>query len=251
MRLCTILLFASFAFVSCGPGLHLFNAANPPCLTKRNSGAANVYIGGKQLELQGAFSPVNQLGIMGNASFGFGRSVETKLFEGSIGFYNHLSDYLHTELYLGGGYGERRYNGPSENMPFSTADFFDFSAYYSKFFVQPAIFSKKDRKEFVASVQIGGFFFRSITFKEKFAAHANNTVPDVVVMKNDAPVLVSLQPALTFKFGANKVKFVTQVSSNFFVDDGTTLPEITKYIPLSQQWLQITLGLQIRFGKID
>jgi hypothetical protein len=132
-----IMLCCAVALSSCTTRLYVPNAVNAPLLAERGEVKINL----TQNDLQFAFSPANNVGIIAN---GFFMTRTTKnnyqhrgaMFEAGVGYYTTTSTKLSFEGFVGAGYGNvyKQETVQDANDNDVTASF---NATAMKFFIQP------------------------------------------------------------------------------------------------------------------
>jgi hypothetical protein len=194
-KLVILILFA-FLSSSCHI-LYLPNQINAPILSDKGDFSGNVSIGLSNFNLQTAYSPVQNMGLMLNYAGGktssFDNSSNTNtynFFELGLGYYLPLNTNLLFDFYGGFGLGEAYTYDDSFDAPTSV------TGKYSRLFVQP-----------------------SITISSSEAFNANFAVRPVLVFMNkttgtNAPIPTTtlfFEPVVTLKYGWKYIKIINQL----------------------------------------
>lgn len=245
----------SLILISCGPSLHVFNSANAPCLSKPLETKGNVYIGNDHSEFQLAFSPANHFGFMANyySAYPSSQSKRTKLIEGAAGYYLPLTDEWNFDAYVGGGYGERAFNGiPEANGISNNQNTYHIQTYYGKFYIQPCVFLKRPKFEFGFSLQAAWYNFSNVHYYVLKPASDKYPYDQTFTFNYSNTPLININPALTFKFGFRNVKFISQVASNMrptnpFYSNITTIGQT----PFNSRLIELNFGIQFSFEGIE
>jgi len=110
-------LFLIVLLQSCAvESVYLSNSTNTPNLTNKFDGNANALLGLNHAELQGAFSPIKNLGIFFNGYKAIQNS--SQLMDFALGYYHQISKTnIYYDIYAGVGFGQRVYLGsPWDNL---------------------------------------------------------------------------------------------------------------------------------------
>lgn len=193
IRKYSALLIVLFFFSSCHL-LYLPNNVHVPMLSQSGDFSANIGTGSSYTNLQAAYSPTTNLGVMMNLSFGGSADENTSnenkfgFGEIGIGYYNPLSKAFLFDFYGGYGVGLSETYENSLNVPTTV------NGMYSRLFLQP-----------------------SITLSAKDVLDLNFAIrPTLIFMKTNSNVQVSnvglfVEPALTLKYGWKHFKIINQV----------------------------------------
>lgn len=119
-------------FTSCAP-IYYPNRLNAPMIKEKGAFNVEGSVGFTGFDLQGAYSPKENIGLMANFStIGGSSSHNHTFFEAGAGYYNSLGTKGLFEVYGGGGYGQAK--GSTFDFPESTL-----SGSYYRLFIQPSI----------------------------------------------------------------------------------------------------------------
>ena len=256
----------AFTFQSCRyPSIFLSNTTNVPNLSQKKDGNVSAYLGLDHVELQGAYSPKNRLGLFVNSYTTYGTFLTNTntgiedpsvFFEAASGYYQLIKESLwFFDLYGGVGYGHRSFKGANDpyDMTGQIHQEDNIRTVYGKVFFQSSIFYKVPGFQFTLSNQIGGLFFNVMDITEG----GTNGYP-LIFHKNYSPFSVlNDNIALTFKMGRRNCKFILQLTANIAPDapfSGSPFDfgysEIFGYQGLyfNSRPLGINIGLQYTFG---
>jgi len=219
--------------------MYIPNTENVPLMTEKGDVKINI----STTNVQASYAVTDNIAVMAN---GYRRqstwsdasdSIDSWeytsnrfLAEGGIGYYKVISENFIFETYGGGGFGQVGF------------DYFDvdydiennFSANFSRFFVQPNIGYKNDFFEFAISSRISGLKFSGIK--------TNYSLDDLIdseVYQIDAPIYFFFEPAITFRLGYKwaKLHFQTIYSNKLNIE------------PLNYRKLGINVGIYIDISK--
>lgn len=216
-----IVLFALVLYLTtaCAP-VYTPNLVNTPFFAQQHDAQLQGSIGLSGYDVQAAFSPLNNLGLMGNTTFydSDNGNYSSRFFEGGAGYYQTLDKNGRIECYGGFGYGHTELNKTL------LAD--RINAQYTRFFIQPGICAKQDIFE--------GSFSTRISYVDLFSLKSSD--PGL------GPVnAVFIEPVLTGKIGFKYIKYFTQFGLSMHTRDVLSLYSLP---------LILNFGINFNFSKL-
>lgn len=199
-RLTIIFVFSIVAIIyfnSCAP-LYVPNVVNTPMLTEKDDVNASVHLGLSGVDVQSAYAVADNIGVMFNGSFMFDNSEQTDNYHKHVfvemggGYFKPLGEHGVFEMY--GGYGIGKIN--SYHATGGLSSFSD--VYINRFFIQPGIGFTSDYFEAILSPR---------------------TVVALISQEDYFQKGYFIEPTVTFKLGAEHVKFIAQIGLSFLMDD--------------------------------
>jgi len=245
------------------PSIYLSNSTNTPNLTNKNEGNVNTYIGLSRIELQGAYSPTRNFGILFNGystynafdNLANGQSNNTSSFaELAGGFYHPLGSLSNWffDVYGGYGMGSRTYNGAVDQSGLSGKypTIVDIYTSYNKLFIQPTVFYKRQKFEFSLSIQFSELLFNYINvwYFETYSSYQGH--PNIPPIYSGPQNYVNENFAATFKYGLKRVKLITQIANTIAPSAVNPSSYFGGYDGLyfNARPIEINVGIQYSFG---
>lgn len=229
---CILFLFA-LIIKSCAP-VYMPTAVNAPLLSKKNEFHGAAYMRNfTGWDIQGAYSPMDHVGLMVNGSksrteFLFAPELgqsEQVVLEGGVGFFASLDQQKMTNGELFFGYGRGRTRSKSDFMESIVTTDSRTTGYFDRYFVQASIGVPGGHSGPSFSCRV--VKVKYYKFKSEFSvSHAS-------------PNAYFAEPALTLKFGPKVFKFVAQ---------GLYAIRISGNKDIVYQKLQLTGGAEIQLG---
>jgi hypothetical protein len=213
--------FGNFFFTGC-VGLHVFNSPNTLCLKAKEETNANVFVGNDHVEVQGAYSPKEHVGVFLNSYvaypsvFSTYNSTGTIFGEGAVGYYSAFkkssSDpWLFYDVYAGGGAGQRKYTGTTGYESTDNEQWVVSSA-YDKAFIQASVYLIKGRSQLALAYQGAWIYFTALDSRMVDAGYGFN--PDAYYSRNNFSVFNN-NYSLTYKLRLfRKASIIWQVAYN-------------------------------------
>jgi hypothetical protein len=174
---------------SCAP-VYTPNLVNSPLFSQQNDARLQGSVGLSGYDVQAAYSPFNNIGIMANTSFSDNNSKNyySRFYEGAAGYYLTFDDAGRFECYTG--------YGNAQTILNKTVDGENINAHYNRYFIQPGIGVKLDVFE--------GSFSTRIAYVDVYKINSNN--PE---LRPAAALFV--EPTLTGKIGYKYTKLFMQL----------------------------------------
>lgn len=205
------------AFNSCAP-VYSPNAINVPMFTQLHDASVQGSAGTISSDLQAAYSPLNNFGVMVNGSYYEGANRNFDFIEGGAGYYGSIDKTARFEFY--GGYGH------GNTTILNTVIFSDqVSASYHRFFFQPSIGAKTDVFE--------GAFSTRVCYVNLYNINVNNL--------SGSASAIYVEPVITAKVGYKYAKF--------FVQAGLSLQTNQLLSYYSNPFL-LNAGLNLSFSRL-
>ena len=242
----------AFTFQQCGPSLHVYNTTNAPCLKEKKEGNLNLYPGADHFELQAAYSPFQNFGLMINSYAAQPRnnsSAGTNFGELGLGRYHTVGKQDRSfkwfyDVFAGFGLGQRRYDGVTSDLDFAGNNYYySISSSYQKYFVQGSIFFIKGRHRLALGLQGALFHFQNMDFIYGY----QNTI--LYEFHSTDLQLLDLNGSISYKYNfKGNFSFIIQVAKN--TSSPNHIPFGTNDIfVLNQRFIEFNCGLQFSFCK--
>lgn len=232
LRYFTYPLFALVGLISISScaSLYIPNSVNAPLLTSKNEATITANTGMNGWDLQTAYSPINHLGIMVNAS---GSPILSKTngyhghkyAEGGLGFTTSFGSSGVFEIYSGYGYGTWQSKSNVTVNGKTKTDMVE--GVGTRFFIQPSIGAKRDDFEHAFSLRVISTEFRDVRYDNNTTLHNRFGT--------------YLEPVYTLRVGGGSVLFQSQVGGSLPLSTATTK---IKYRPFL-----MSLGVIWRIGN--
>jgi hypothetical protein len=199
------------------------NAQNVPMFREKNQLLLSAGLGGSEsecLELQAAYSPVQNLAVMANymastiqynSTGDYGNQA---YIEGALGYYKPINSFAVFEIYAGWGSGSEHhryvesttydYNGNTYYSSEGTSDLT-----FKKIFIQPSVGFSFDFLDIAFSSRLYRLNFDNIQNYISGNSYDSNTLKSLMMYNQHYFV----EPALTFRGGWQNVKLQLQVST--------------------------------------
>jgi hypothetical protein len=198
IKLSNSLIISLFVLLSSGCHLlYLPNQVNVPMLTDRNDLSGNVSLGLSNVNLQAAYSPMKNVGLMVNYAGGKDFNSDNSnisnsysFIEFGAGYYKPIGKNLLFDIYGGYGVGDAKTYDNVFDAPTNV------NGRYSRVFIQPSI-----------TISAGDAFDANLAIRPVFIFMEQTT-------DNNRPTLSSstfLEPVLTLKYGWKYVKIINQL----------------------------------------
>lgn len=211
------IVFSILLFVACAP-VYSPNAIHVPLFTQQHDASLQGSVGTISSDVQAAYSPLNHLGVMLNASFYEGANRNFNFFEGGAGYYGSIDKTARFEFY--GGYGH------GNTSILNTVILSDrVSASYHRLFFQPSIGAKTNVFE--------GAFSTRVCYVNLYNLNVNNLTGSASA--------VYIEPVITAKVGYKYAKF--------FVQAGLSL-QTNELLSYYSNPLLLNVGLNLSFSKL-
>jgi len=212
--------------------LYIPNSVNTPLLTSKNEATISANTGMNGWDFQAAYSPLNHLGIMLNAS---GAPILSKsnsyhghkYIEGGLGFNTSFGNSGVFEIYTGGGYGTSQsksnitVNGDTKTDKVEGVG--------ARYFIQPSIGAKRNGFEHAFSLRGVYTEFHDVRYDNYTTLHTRFGT--------------YIEPAYTIRFGGRNLLFQSQV--------GASLPLSTETTEIKYRPFMMNLGIIWRIGSYD
>lgn len=219
-----IFIFLSAAFTGCHTHSFIPQTQNVPLFTDKHQVSVDAALTYRSIEIQGATSPVDNLGVMVNIM----ARTEGSSAEAGVGYFYSPDKKFVAEVYGGYGRGVNRFKNEHEtqNSIFGTVGYYnrDINVVANRLFIQPAVgihFNDKINLAFSFKTCYWQFpqYYSKTEFWEK--GDASGTY---YFLKNKDSVNVSYgnqmtyEPAITFRAGGKYGKFMVQAGAFIYQD---------------------------------
>ena len=200
-------------FTSCFTPAHVPHTQNVPLFTDKEQLKINVAANTRSLDVQGAYSPVNHLGVMANLQLNHFKIMP----EIAVGGFYCFDDTYMVELY--GGFGASRLKYSKEHDP-DPEDFNDIKEQKyvadirsTQLFIQPNVgFRYFETRTLALSVKICLWNYSKYELKEEerdFSNPGKYKLRSEIIIANPANKLM-FEPALTYRRGEDRWNFMLQ-----------------------------------------
>ncbi len=224
-----VFVFFLIAIQSCAP-VYVPNARNTPLFRGAGEFQGSINFGAG-IDLQGAASVSNHIGVMGNYNYVNRNTADAndtdyikhKFWEGAVGYYEN-SEKISYEIF--GGYGRGEGTSYGSYSWFGSTKI-NATGTYQRFFIQPSIGNNKSIFNWIVSTRISYVDFEKFAYDNQVALY-------------DSPVLF-LEPAFTGRIHFGQSPIYTQFQTGFsFTTQGETV--------FDYQPFQLSFGIGLRFG---
>ncbi|HXC04599.1 MAG TPA: hypothetical protein VNZ86_07585 [Bacteroidia bacterium] len=260
LTFCVPLLFQRCA------GVFINSTTQSPNLITKDQRHANLYLGADHEEVQAAWSPKEHIGFMmssylcspfvssghdynswgtvqGDLAMGFYHAFHTDTARPSKWFY---------DVYLGGGLGQRKFDGELGYAPGHTVLKDGYTVYLSdeKSFLQSSVFYRKNNTEVSLTVQGAVYFLNSFNlYMTRYELQPLPTPILVTEFHNES--FYNLNTAFTVKQKTGLITLVGQLAWNHALSypSGWKAPYYTDngILPWTARVVEINFGVQFKF----
>jgi hypothetical protein len=232
---------------------------NVPLLKSKNEFQGMVTIAPNHAEEQFSFSPLKNIGLIGNLYQRFGDGESSKALEAGAGYYKLLKDSFEIEAYGIYTYSANRAPSFGENLSQPTIIFFpsgwseqdtvvqhNLKANYDAASLQLNLGKHFKLIEFALCLRYSLLSYREFYDRQKIFYGSHGTVDTTIYLSTKYQSIITLAP--TFKIGNKHFKYFAQLGYNF----NLTNSAISKSSQNFMSNILVTNGLVIKFniGKI-